>query len=457
MWIFTDTDVEEDQREFVEKTARDIVENGLELHLYPMGQSFATDFWNDMLSSPLVMFEDLADLLEKIHRTYRKERHAFSIPLLLPDWRDSLDYPGIMVDFYRPVRTQRKPSAITIHQQSKRVPEKVTRTLDNATGAILISSRDPKEEQRRLEQARIRTFVPFGGREAEITKGELVSIKQQSNATKEASLVLLGFKPKDAIPLHYTVENSYFLYPNDEKAKGSKAAFANLHASMIRKGVVAIGELLTRKTATSSLVAIFAQEEESTDEGLQVTPPGLVVVLLPFEDDVRALDQSDAGTATEESVQAAVKMVQAMSFGSEVSLEYFKNDNLVHFWNYVESIALDTDLPEPEQTLQVSKEDIREVAGKDIDAFYASLPEDVVIKKATKRKIVVDESGVDWVQTCQMDSLDECKADTLKQYLRSVGEKLSGKKADLVERVKQSIVDRLAKGELQKCKELRDV
>ena len=329
--------------------------------------------------------------------------------------------------------------------------------MDDTTNEILKSSLDTKQEaEKRRAQRQIRTVTQFGGKTVPVTREEVFNIKKMSNADHEkASLILLGFKPKDSLPMHYTVEKSFYLYPNEQKVKGSTAAFANLHASMLRKGVLAIGELLTRVTATSRLVAIFPQEGEYLpleDGGEQVTPPGMVAVALPFEDDVRALEP-DTGTATEASVQAAIDLVERMKFGDGFVLDYFKNDSLEHFYTYMESIALETTLPTPEQSLnQITDEDMRKQAGDQIDAFIASLPEDIVVEKESKkRKREPDESGCDWLDLYKTDALNECTILMLKQYLKSVGEKSAGKKAELIERVSLSIGDRIKSGELQKA------
>ena len=68
---------------------------------------------------------------------------------------------------------------------------------------------------------------------------------------------------------------------------------------MIRKNVIGLGELLTKHTSASRLVAIYPQMEVREDleyihpnsvnnvVSEQVTPAGFVIVPLPFEDDVR--------------------------------------------------------------------------------------------------------------------------------------------------------------------------
>ena len=92
-------------------------------------------------------------------------------------------------------------------------------------------------------------------------------IRRKSNANKgTASLILVGFKPIASMP-RLTFQNSYFAYPNEEKVTGSGDAFAALLASMLRKEVIAIGELLLRATASSRLVAIVPQNITAKMEG----------------------------------------------------------------------------------------------------------------------------------------------------------------------------------------------
>lgn len=99
---------------------------------------------------------------------------------------------------------------------------------------------------------------------------------------------------------------------------------------------------------------------------------------------------------------------------------------------------------------QISDDDVLATAGKQIDVFAASLPEDIVVKKeGKKRKREPDTSGCDWVSLYKSSELDDCTVAELKSYLKSSGEKLSGKKADLINRVSESIAARMENGELQ--------
>lgn len=326
--------------------------------------------------------------------------------------------------------------------------------LDVTTGEILHSTGDTADEAAKRQSKRIRTVTDFAGTMVPLAKAEVEEMKKLSHGNQErANLTLRGFKPRDSLPSHFSIDIPYYLYPNDSKVKGSATAFANLHAAMIRKGVYAVGELLTKVSATSRLVAIFPQEEKyqfgDVDADLE-TPYCMVAHVLPYEDEMRTLTP-DTGVATDTTVQTAMELIRAMHFNSEdFSLDLFRNDSLAHFYNYMESIALETTLPPPEQSFEISDDVVRKNAGQQILHFLESLPEDIVAEKESKkRKWEPDESGCDWISLYANREIGTCKVPQLKSYLKSTGEIVGGNKAALVERVSDSIEARLKSGELK--------
>jgi len=128
LWIFTNDDnpmkdEDDEGQEKIEKAASDVVENGVDIHVWPMKTPFNSDFYDSILPSPVETQEDIFDmeeLMDRIKREFRKQRIAFRCPMLLPNWRDQPEDPGIMIDFYRPVQIQKKPQPITIHQETKK-------------------------------------------------------------------------------------------------------------------------------------------------------------------------------------------------------------------------------------------------------------------------------------------------------------------------------------------------
>ena len=415
----------------------------------------------DTTISTTMGLETLVDCF--ISHVWKKARRSDAIVMLLPDWKqrrvDGQDVPvGIMVDLFKLIKIARTPAEVVIHQQTGRALSKATQMFPAGGGDILFEYRQSAQTSLRRRhyqepgvQDRIRTYCSFGNDErVPMSHEDMMELKRASNATSTPSLIILGFKSVDDIPFYHMTDSSYFMYPNDEMVEGSCVAFANLHASMIRKGVVAIGELLTRTQSSSRLVAVYPIPEKS--DGEQETtlprPSGMLAVPLPFEDWIRAVEPDaaaratseggpDSDLATDELIRAFEDIVRKQTLQDAVIGEDFENAYLSDFWKYVERIALD----EPAAPLQeydtiVDEELVSKLVGREVETILSLLPEDVVpTKEGRKRDLVPDDSGIDWQEKLLSESIDSCTAVDLKKYLRSVGAMVSGRKGELVDRV----------------------
>merc|ERR1719491_96877 len=116
----------------------------------------------------------------------------------------------------------------------------------------------------------------------------------------------------------------------------------------------------------------------------------------------------------------------------------------------MESVSLGMPLREDEledNDIELHVKGILASAGDQIKALQLSLPEDRVALKQRKRKAKVevpDVTGIDWLHCYERDGLSDCKVDELKAYLRSVGEKVGGRKHEIIYRVKQHIEEGIA-------------
>jgi hypothetical protein len=63
---------------------------------------------------------DLDSMLDKIGQQWKKVRRIFSIPILFPGWKERPKDNGIMVDFFRTIQVQKKPTAVTVHQKTNK-------------------------------------------------------------------------------------------------------------------------------------------------------------------------------------------------------------------------------------------------------------------------------------------------------------------------------------------------
>ena len=341
---------------------------------------------------------------------------------------------------------------------------------------------------------RIREFVSFGGELIPLSAEDRSELTKQANAYKEqGGLTLLGFKDKNSIPFYHTLSKAYLIYPDDEVIQGSRKAFMHLHAAMLRKSVVGIGEVLMRVQFKSRLAVIVPVEEEFENEdegGRQLRAPGMMVKILPFEDDLRSLEpcaammevaeqskrvtademdldptasssavkleEEDASErnniASEDAVSAAMNLIRHQTMEGRVIGEDFENAQLSRFINYLEAVALEipNTANEQEYDIEVDENEVRELVGDHIQAFLNVLPEDEVKVKGKrqpkKRKLEPDDSGVDWERLYVENSISTCKVDELKTYLKSEGERSTGKKADLVCRVEQHIAKKMKVG-----------
>ena len=246
-----------------------------------------------------------------------------------------------------------------------------------------------------------------------------------------------------------------FAYPNDGIVKGSRDAFTALHASMVRKRVVGIGKLLHRIAGVARMVAIIPQEETLFEDGEQEKPPGFIIVPLAFEDDIRAIPNNGDLVADSNLVQVAENMIRNLNLDDDIVLgESFENPALKIFWNYVESVALGTPLPNTTKNYDDTTWDIESImssCAQHIDTFRNLLPHDTSMEVVKKRKTGLSETEVgdiNWIQEFNQNTLEYLPIDKLKMYLRSQGERITGRKADLVARIKMHISSALQHKEL---------
>lgn len=237
-----------------------------------------------------------------------------------------------------------------------------------------------------------------------------------------------------------------FAYPDEEFVKGSWAAFGALHASMVRKKVMAIGKFLYKINGTVRFVAVIPQEEVLFENGEQNRPPGFVIMPLAFEDDIRAIPDNGGIAAEMELVQAAENMIRHLNLDRDIVIgESFGNPALQAFWDYIESVALGTPLSEKLVDHDDTSWDVKSIlsaCGQHIEKFNKLLPENENMVTEKKRKTFssdIEVDDIDWINEFNQNTLDKLSMNHLKCYLRSKGEPITGRKSDLIARIKMHI------------------
>ncbi|KAL9188308.1 hypothetical protein ACHAXT_006686 [Thalassiosira profunda] len=457
VWIFTnrddplhgDDDQRTHQRTKMMRTVRtDCRENNIAVHVMPLpkegGVKFDRElFYNEFTSRDnrvedeenFVQSEeggggvlDVEAIVNNFQMSARRKRKYATVPLLLPGWKQR-DSPGIMLDLFGMVQVRSKPAKVSVHQEKNRMTNRVTKRVNKETGEV-------------VEKEDLHHFAELCGR-VSVQPATIAKMKRASNSMEEAGLVLLGFRPMRLLPTTDLMARSALAISNNARVRGSGKALYNLKQSMVKKKVFAVGELLTRASATSRMIAMVPKNDE-TD--------GFLIISLPYKEDVRAVAQSDIGYADRSSVDSAKEMIAK----STLQFEDFAgslpaNPWLKHFFGYLESVSLGRPLGEVEDDAKMDAEMMRKTAGEEISSFSMSLPEDdVPVKKERKRKapgaaaaakpeFTKEAISERWQNRFKFDEIGDCTATELKEFLKGQGERVGGKKGDLVDRATRVI------------------
>lgn len=99
---------------------------------------------------------------------------------------------------------------------------------------------------------------------------------------QEPGIKLIGFKPLSAINLELHLKSTYFLYPSDDRIKGSSTLFRALWEKCWEKEKIAICIVTLRKKSNPKLVALIPQKQEEFESQDVMRFDGFRMVQLPF-------------------------------------------------------------------------------------------------------------------------------------------------------------------------------
>jgi Ku70/Ku80 beta-barrel domain/SAP domain len=272
-----------------------------------------------------------------------------------------------------------------------------------------------------------------------------------------------------------SIDKPLFVSPSAEEENSNGArAFACLRDSMIRKGVVMIGELLTKIGATSRLVAL-SPWIPIPDVEVQ-PPPGMIARFLPYREELRvtapAADSGEGHTplVSDELLESTMKLVNKLTYLDTPEIgKDFTNAQMDMLYKYIERVALCE--PEPPHGTEQSydtlftekfREERRTKYSRLIAKINDALPKDEIPKEKVARpkgrkasrvvaaggappkgrkrsREVAANAGVDWISLYHESAGDlNSKFWTvamLKAYCKEVGLPQGGKKEDLASRV----------------------
>ncbi|KAL1746005.1 ku70-like protein [Schizophyllum fasciatum] len=260
----------------------------------------------------------------------------------------------------------------------------------------------------------------------------------------EPGIKLLGFKPSDTLLYEDNIKHSHFIFPDELTYSGSKRTFSALLQSLVKKNKIGLARVLTRRNATPTFCAMVPQMEQRDDAGW-TEPAGFHLIPLPFADDIRQATVDKGHRAGKPLVEAAMPFVHKITIKGGYPPDSYPNPALAYHNEQLQASAFreEYDPSEFEDQTLPAYDSMHKKIGALIVAWKEALvmddSADVVSEPTTgsKRKadVSVDEAEI---QAKYADStLSKLRVDQLKDFLKSRSLPVSGKKADLIERVSE--------------------
>ncbi|MCQ2817723.1 MAG: hypothetical protein MJ252_10705 [archaeon] len=402
VFIFTNEDTpfkeETNDKTIAVQRAKDMVEEGIILELFPMkleGVFNMDNFYaNIIVVNPeeeeelgdsnlhqivsLEMAEDrLKELTKRIRQKEMKKRTIGRCPFYLTD-----NY-RFYVKLYSNINTSITPKSYKIDARTNQLLERVVNYTDEETGKPL------KEEE-------IGTCQYWKGKKYKFTKENMEKIK---NVGTEPAITLLGFKSMDLIKPYHNLRESIFIFPDEYYSENSGIVCDALIKQMIAKRKVAIVKYYPRAGAILKIAALYPQRE-SFDEDFFQTPQGFNMVILPFGENITSNqdileDLPEVDLPTPEQSEAAKTLIKRMDFNFDC--RNFEDFYIQSFYSNLQSIALREDHAEKtEDLLEPKTEEVKKLI-KGADVKFAELfpIEEPKPKKKAKGKKTKDDQSQD--------------------------------------------------------------
>ena len=255
------------------KKAQDLRETniGLELLSIPnnQGQFDVSKYYADMLPNPINKDDTIEDVvaassqkLDDLLRIVRKRIHKKRSGKKL-DW----DLGGgniLSFSVYNLVQRATKPAKSILARDTNEPIMRQRNFIHPMTGAPLLPSD-------------IDMYQEYGGRRIRFTPDE---VKSMMAMDMKLGLKLVGFKPLEDLKFSHYVQPCNFIYPDDQRIKGSRILFSALLQRCLARSVMPICTLKASERAKPSFVALIPQDEvienNESGNGEQISPPGMI-------------------------------------------------------------------------------------------------------------------------------------------------------------------------------------
>ncbi|BFZ53502.1 ATP-dependent DNA helicase II subunit 1 [Savitreella phatthalungensis] len=354
----------------------------------------SSKFWDEVVTRDDDDYDDNMDLVQRGAERMKQmmgrikakavpKRAVFSIPLeIAPDF-------AIGIKGYILFKEQKIARTHNIYNHTGDRPEMVkteTVNIDVATSKT-------------LDKTEIRRAYKFGNEQVIFTDEELKQIKY----VEEPVLRILGFRDAARLEFWHNIRPSYFIYPTETNFVGSTRTFAALHASLLSKRKIAVAWFIPRRNANPCLVAMMpSREEHEQGTNLQITPPGIHLIQLPFADDIRdpvpALQEGDLGYMAPDSFPTELTDGMVDILNKILIPAYdpsrYPNPALQWHWKTLQAMALEEDMPQRDKDLTIPKyKGILKRAGDAIaewnsllERYASELPIEAAVTESSKKR-----------------------------------------------------------------------
>ncbi|XP_031407259.1 ATP-dependent DNA helicase 2 subunit KU70 isoform X4 [Punica granatum] len=434
-----------DMTRTTQQRAKDAQDLGISIELFPLSEPHKefdlSRFYADMIG---IDDDGIAEFMSAIGAKFEDMEYELKRRMIKKRIVKTLTFTianglAIEVNTYALVRPTVPGSTVWLDSVTNQ-PLKIERSFICAdTGALM------EEPTKR--------FQTYQNMNVKFSVEELSEIKRVSTA----QLRLLGFKPLNCLKDYHNLRPSTFIFPTDEEVLGSTLIFVALHRSMLRLNRFAVA--FYGNPSHPQLVAIVAQDEVKVAGG-QVEPPGMHIIYLPYADDIRPIEEmspeNPVPRASDEQIDKAAALMKRIDLKG-FSITQLSNPALQRHYAVLQALALEEDeLPETkDKTLPDEEGMSRPTVVNAIDQFKhsvygdqyearSSAGDDNMSEASKKRKAsagnaVKECENYNWAEMAESGKLTTLTVVELKYYLTAHNLPVSGKKEDLISRIKMHL------------------
>ncbi|KAK6380464.1 uncharacterized protein PV06_09221 [Exophiala oligosperma] len=225
------------------------------------------------------------------------------------------------------------------------------------------STEQVAEDTRQVQKPEIRKAYTFGGEQITFKLDEAQKLRDFGKPV----IRVIGFKPISRLPLWANLKNSSFLYPSEEHVVGSTRVYSALYQKLSRAKLFGLTWFIPRKNATPAMAAMVpTMSAEPTDgrsnvAGISPTgvPQGLHLIPLPFADDIRPnppTTRQEPLHAPDDLVDAMRPIIQQLNLPKGIyDPSKYPNPSLQWHYRILQALALDDEIPEKPEDKTIPK------------------------------------------------------------------------------------------------------